>query len=74
MISFEDNGIGIESAYFEKVFDMFFRGSERSDGAGLGLYIAKETVEKLGGTISLISTIGHGSTFKIVLPIQLPEK
>jgi signal transduction histidine kinase len=59
VIIFDDNGIGIESAYFEKVFDMFFRGSERSDGAGLGLYIVKETVEKLGGTISFVSTIGH---------------
>ncbi len=74
VIFFEDNGVGIASGYFDKIFEMFFRGSEKSDGAGLGLYIVKETVEKLNGSISLVSTIGEGSTFKIVLPNQRPQE
>ena len=47
---------------------MFFRATERSDGAGLGLSIVRETVEKLEGTITVESTAGLGSTFVITLP------
>jgi signal transduction histidine kinase/ligand-binding sensor domain-containing protein len=63
-----DNGIGISSEQLENIFKMFFRGSERSKGSGLGLYIVKETVEKLGGTITVESTVDKGSTFQVVLP------
>jgi signal transduction histidine kinase len=63
-----DNGIGIKDEHQENIFKMFFRGSERSKGSGLGLYIVKETVEKLGGTITVQSKISKGSTFEVVLP------
>ena len=67
-IHVEDNGIGIEKNVQRQVFDMFFRASERSIGSGLGLYIAKEMIEKLGGEISVSSRKGHGSTFTIKMP------
>jgi len=65
---FEDNGIGIENTYMQKVFNMFFRATSKNEGAGLGLYIVKEAVEKLGGTIQLESQLGKGTVFKIELP------
>jgi signal transduction histidine kinase len=67
-ITLEDNGIGIEKKYVNKVFDMFFKATDKSEGAGLGLYIVKQTVEKLGGSISLKSELGKGTIFKLVLP------
>lgn len=67
-INVEDNGQGIDPQHHVKVFDMFFRGSESSKGSGLGLYIVKETVTKLSGSIALESTPGVGSTFTIKLP------
>ena len=51
---------------------MFFRATELSDGAGLGLYIVKETVDKLQGTISLFSQSGVGVIIKIEIPNFLP--
>jgi len=72
---FRDNGIGIAEHLLPKVFDMFFRATERSEGAGLGLYIVKETVEKLKGTITVESTFGQGTSFKFEIPnIHLPAE
>ena len=65
---FKDNGIGIEKDYIQKVFNMFFRATERNEGAGLGLYIVKEAVDKLAGKIELESQIGKGTIFNIELP------
>jgi signal transduction histidine kinase len=59
----EDNGIGIPEEYLKKVFDMFFKVNESSNGTGLGLYIVKTTVEKLNGTVKIESTLGIGSKF-----------
>lgn len=64
----EDNGEGIAEASQEKVFDMFYRASERSKGSGLGLYIVKEIVDKLGGTVAVESSLGVGSIFTLCLP------
>ena len=68
VIDFRDNGIGIEQDYIDKVFNMFFRATEKNEGAGLGLYIVKEAIEKLGGTIRLYSQVGKGTHFHIQLP------
>jgi len=65
----KDNGMGIEPIYQEKIFDMFFRASTRSEGSGLGLYIVKETVDRIQGTIECISTLNEGSDFKIHIPM-----
>jgi signal transduction histidine kinase len=64
----EDNGIGIAKEYISKVFDMFFRATMQKDGAGLGLYIVKETVDKLHGRINIESEPRVGTLFKIELP------
>ena len=69
-IKIEDNGIGIASEHLSKIFEMFYRASENSQGSGLGLYIVKETLEKMKGTIGVTSSLGHGSVFTIEIPAQ----
>ncbi len=63
-----DNGIGIPDRHLPKIFDMFFRATEKSEGAGLGLYIVKETLDKLGGSIRVTSVLDEGTTFFIQIP------
>jgi signal transduction histidine kinase len=65
---FQDNGKGIQKEYTDKVFDMFIRLDEGSNGSGLGLYIVKQYIEKLQGTIELDSQLGLGTTIRIYLP------
>ncbi len=67
-IKVSDNGIGIDDDKVEKVFDMFYRASENSFGSGLGLYIVKETIEKLGGTITVASKNNVGTTVSLNIP------
>ena len=67
-ITVRDNGIGISRELHEKIFDMFFRVSENSIGSGLGLYIVKETIEKLHGRIEVDSEPLLGTAFNIYLP------
>lgn len=64
-----DNGHGINDAQRDKVFEMFDRSSNSVIGSGLGLFIVKETVEKLNGRIMLSSTEGEGACFRIDLPL-----
>jgi signal transduction histidine kinase len=73
IIRFRDNGIGIEPHNLEKIFNMFYRASEQSDGSGLGLYIVKNAVDKLRGAVKVTSTVGEGTTFVINLPNRIPE-
>ena len=65
-----DNGPGIPEAIQEKVFDMFYRGNNTSEGSGLGLYIVKTGAEKLGGGVKLMSEVGKGTTFELFLPLE----
>jgi signal transduction histidine kinase len=69
----KDNGIGIDTEWLPKIFDMFTRATEHSSGSGLGLFITKETVEKIGGTMSVESKVGQGSTFSVYLPLSPPR-
>lgn len=69
-IQVEDNGQGILPTYQSKIFDMFFRANEKSQGTGLGLYILKRAVEKLNGEITFKSEVNVGSTFTITLPVS----
>ncbi len=66
-ISVEDNGQGIPEGSLSKIFDMFYRASINTEGTGLGLYIVNEALTKVKGTISVESTLGKGSTFRIQL-------
>lgn len=72
-IIFSDNGIGIEKNDLAKIFEMFYRATVQSDGSGIGLYIVKNAVEKLGGSISVTSKVGFGTTFTIKLPNRTEE-
>jgi signal transduction histidine kinase len=70
-IEIADNGLGIAAEHHEKIFEMFYRASEQSQGSGLGLYIVRETLTRLSGTIQLKSALGQGSTFTLWLPNHL---
>ncbi|MBS1679227.1 MAG: HAMP domain-containing histidine kinase [Actinobacteria bacterium] len=76
VISVTDNGPGIPAAQLEHIFERFVRGdaglTQRVGGTGLGLAISKSLVELHGGTISVVSEVGRGSTFTVVLPIAGP--
>jgi signal transduction histidine kinase len=67
-IHIDDNGEGIAEEMQPEIFKMFYRGNMKSEGSGLGLYIALEAALKLGGKISLYSELGKGSVFTIELP------
>ena len=63
-----DNGIGIEDALMDNVFKMFYRGSTKSKGAGLGLYLVREALTRVQGTIELQSDLGKGTSIVVRLP------
>ena len=63
-----DNGQGIPTRMQQKVFEMFYRGNTQSKGSGLGLYIVKNSIEKLQGSCELQSEPGSGTTFSFILP------
>jgi signal transduction histidine kinase len=63
-----DNGTGIGPESIGKIFDMFYRGSERSTGSGLGLYIVKQALSTINGTIHVESVPNAGTTFTLTLP------
>ncbi len=71
LIDIKDNGIGMDKKNQEKIFKMFYRATKVSEGSGLGLYIVKETLDKLNGTITVESELGKGTTFNVSLPNQL---
>jgi PAS domain S-box-containing protein len=71
MISIHDNGIGIAAEHQSKVFDMFFRASVKSVGSGLGLYIVKETLNTMHGTIRIESEENVGTNFEVEIPNQV---
>jgi signal transduction histidine kinase len=67
-VEVEDNGHGIPKEHQHKVFNMFYRATQRANGTGLGLYILKRSVDRLQGTIEIKSEEGYGSTFTVKLP------
>lgn len=69
-LNVSDNGMGIDAEHQDKIFDMFYRGTFQSNGSGLGLYIVKETVSKMNGSIQVASAPGQGSSFSITLPVS----
>jgi two-component system sensor histidine kinase/response regulator len=67
-ILIEDNGVGIIDDHLNNIFKMFFRSSYNVMGLGIGLYIVKEALTRIGGEIEVESSIGIGTTFKIKVP------
>ncbi|HEX8039402.1 MAG TPA: PAS domain S-box protein [Chryseosolibacter sp.] len=70
-INFADNGIGIKESSLKRIFEMFYRATDQAEGSGIGLYIVKNAVEKLGGQIKVSSRPGHGTRFHILLPNRI---
>ena len=68
IIRVEDNGQGIPESKLKAIFEMFVRATDNNQGSGLGLYIVKNVVEKLGGKINVESEEGSGSVFTLKLP------
>ena len=68
MLAVKDNGIGIQQEHLGKIFNMFYRATDRTTGSGLGLYLVKETVERLEGRVEVDSEYEVGTTFVIRLP------
>lgn len=67
-ISVKDNGVGIEKEHLDKIFQMFYRATDDNAGSGLGLYIVKETVDRLRGHVTLNSEKDNGTTVRLELP------
>ena len=70
----EDNGRGIEKKYKGDVFKMFYRATDQNAGSGLGLYIVKETVDRLNGDVKLESELNKGTTVSLKIPNLSTEK
>ncbi|MFH1783286.1 MAG: GAF domain-containing sensor histidine kinase [bacterium] len=73
--SISDTGIGIECEHCEQIFDRFFQvdssDTRKAGGTGTGLYLAKQIVQAHGGSISVHSTPGKGTTFTLRLPLEV---
>jgi signal transduction histidine kinase len=75
-ITIEDNGIGFDEKYLERVFDVFQRlhGPGAYEGTGIGLAICRKIADRHGGAITATSQPGRGSTFMVTLPVQRLEE
>jgi signal transduction histidine kinase len=69
-IEVQDNGKGIQTENLERIFDPFFTTKPVGQGTGLGLSLSHEIVKKHGGTIEVVSQLGQGTSFKVILPID----
>ena len=72
-ISFKDNGMGIAEEHLSKICEIFYRANEKADGSGLGLYIVKQTIDKLKGKLKIRSKINKGTEIRVLLPVEDPE-
>jgi len=69
-ISVTDNGIGISTNDMDYIFDLYYRGKTVDRGSGIGLYLVKAAIEKLGGNIAVNSKVGMGTEVQISIPNQ----
>ncbi len=69
-----DNGPGIPKEKQKKIFEPFFTTKQEGQGMGMGLWISYTIMEKLGGSLTFVSTEGRGTTFNVNIPIIIPEK
>lgn len=73
-LNIEDNGVGIIEEHVNKIFQIFFRSTDFKNGLGIGLYIVKEALTRIGGEIFVKSEFGKGSTFTLIVPNQKFKK
>lgn len=69
-IYIEDNGVGIIEEHLNKIFQIFFRSTDFKNGLGIGLYIVKEALTRIGGEIFVKSEYGKGTSFTLIVPNQ----
>ncbi|MDX1628848.1 MAG: HAMP domain-containing sensor histidine kinase, partial [Fulvivirga sp.] len=74
VIQVKDNGIGIKDEHLNCIFDIFYRADDNAKGSGLGLYIVKDTIDKLNGQVEVESEYGKGTAFTITIPNFLNAK
>ena len=67
VIKVEDNGIGIDVSHYDKIFNMFYRATDRAPGSGLGLYIVRDSLSRINGSITFNSDVGKGTTFEVTI-------
>ncbi|MGD9547622.1 MAG: nitrogen regulation protein NR(II) [Candidatus Krumholzibacteriia bacterium] len=70
-LSVRDDGVGIPQENLKRIFDPFFTTKKVNQGTGLGLHLAYSIVDRHGGTIQVSSLVGAGTTFTILLPVQM---
>jgi signal transduction histidine kinase len=70
VLEVRDNGSGMDGKTVSRIFDPFFTTKEEGLGTGLGLYISKNLIEAAGGSITVESEPGQGTTFRVVMPDQ----
>ncbi|MDZ7845737.1 MAG: HAMP domain-containing sensor histidine kinase [Owenweeksia sp.] len=70
-IKVQDDGVGIIQEHMNRIFEIFFKGNNPQSGSGIGLYIVKEALEKMDGTIEVESKMGEGTLFSIKIPNQI---
>ena len=73
VVAIEDNGVGIHEGLVDKIFEPFFSTKDSGKGVGLGLTLCYEFLNKMGGKIEVTSTLGRGSTFRVIFPIYRKE-
>jgi signal transduction histidine kinase len=73
-ILIEDNGVGIIDEHLNNIFKMFFRSNFNVNGLGIGLYIVKEALTRIGGEIIVNSTFGEGTSFKVTIPNKVKTR
>jgi signal transduction histidine kinase len=69
-----DNGLGIPPDKVDDVWELFYQSGHDQQGSGMGLFIVKETVQKLGGSVEIRAQAGQGTTFEIKLPKNGSER
>jgi signal transduction histidine kinase len=74
-VSVQDDGVGIDPRYWNKIFEIFQRlpSTKHIEGTGVGLAIVKTAIERMGGKVGLESAPGQGSTFWFTLPMAKGE-
>jgi signal transduction histidine kinase len=77
-LAIRDEGIGMDSDTLAQAFDQFYRSTEARrvapDGSGIGLYAARGLMEAMGGTLSVSSQLGSGTTVTLNMPAELIEE